>query len=194
MGAIDNLYDLAAGHGLLGVLLARRFPDVTVTCVDLEKRNYFETYRQAFTETALPAEEKGRGGAAPQPMSNLVFVVGDIADVVIRPRSFVVCIHACNEANKVSVDKATGAGAGFMAMPCCIREGLYSVASVRHCDDDTRYAIAVGAFAASSGAHSVTAIDRQITNRHLCVLGGYPKLGGEVAQPEMTSPAGGCQH
>ncbi|CAE8659228.1 unnamed protein product, partial [Polarella glacialis] len=35
---LDSIADLACGHGLLGVLLAYRFQDVSVECVDLEPR------------------------------------------------------------------------------------------------------------------------------------------------------------
>ena len=35
--ALQHVFDLACGHGLLGVLLARRFPALRVVCVDLER-------------------------------------------------------------------------------------------------------------------------------------------------------------
>jgi len=41
-----TIYDLACGHGLGGVLLAYRFPDVRVICMDHEERPCWTTYRE----------------------------------------------------------------------------------------------------------------------------------------------------
>ena len=333
---VRRVFDLACGHGLLGVLLARRFPDVEVVCVDLVRRDGFDRFCEAFRATTTPggaaaaaaaaaapaavavaAAQRGRGGggggtaaagrvvagapvldraallggkrsgcskmvlvgllgekavhngrrcevvsfapaggssrahrppseymvrllgvggkgevslavgshnlddiveavaveaaeaaAPPRPpakaapegcarleppaggstgsrspvLPNLLFVEGDIAAVELEPAGldgadFVACVHGCNEVNVTAAELAKGAGAGFMAVPCCIREGLYLDSVSHRIDhDDTRHALAVGAFAAATGAHSVSAIDRRITNRHLVVFGGYPKL------------------
>jgi hypothetical protein len=64
---------------------------------------------------------------------------------------------------------------------------LSSVRRVR--DDDTRYAVMVGAMAAACGAHSVSAIDRRITNRHLMMFGGYAKQR-EAAGNDDTASTG----
>jgi hypothetical protein len=45
---VEHIYDVACGHGLLGVLLALRFPHCQVTCVDLERRECFGHYLQGF--------------------------------------------------------------------------------------------------------------------------------------------------
>ena len=42
--------------------------------------------------------------------------------------------------------------------------------------DDTRHALMVGTMAGTYGAHSIMAIDRRITNRHLIMLGNYPRF------------------
>jgi len=68
---------------------------------------------------------------------------------------------------------AAAVNAGFAAMPCCIRDGLYCVESVRRVDDGIRYAVMVGAMAATYGAHMVKGIERAITNRHLVIIGGF---------------------
>jgi hypothetical protein len=159
----EHLYDLACGHGLLGILFAVRFKTATVHCVDLVERPSFAHYRDAFSECGAN-------------LSNITFVEGDMANTEVRPRSFVTCIHACNEANVIAMTKARAANAGFAAMPCCIRDGLYSVASARRVDDDTRYAIMIGAMANEYRAHAVRAIDRRITNRHLLLFGGFEAL------------------
>jgi len=90
---IDSLYDLACGHGLLGVLLATRFPDTTVVCVDLVKRPGFEQYTAAFEDAGAD-------------LKMLEFVEGDMKDTVVGEKSFVTCIHACNEANVIALEKA----------------------------------------------------------------------------------------
>ena len=61
------------------------------------------------------------------PLSNLKFITSDMALVQVPKNSFLICVHACNEANKVAIGMAVKASAGFAAMPCCIRDGLYSV-------------------------------------------------------------------
>jgi hypothetical protein len=44
VGGIGVIYDLACGHGLLGVLLAYRFAAARVVCVDLERRPGFQVF------------------------------------------------------------------------------------------------------------------------------------------------------
>jgi hypothetical protein len=58
--------------------------------------------------------------------------------VHIPPQSFVICIHACNECNKVAMDMAKEAGAMYASMPCCIRDGMYGLHGARHVSDDVR--------------------------------------------------------
>jgi hypothetical protein len=68
---------MACGHGLLGVLLAYRFGDLKVTCVDLELRPGFDHYLQAFVNQGelLPGESKI--------LSNLDFIESDMALVEV---------------------------------------------------------------------------------------------------------------
>ena len=97
-----------------------------------------------------------------------------MSETTVPARSFVICIHACNEANVVAMEMARAASAGFAAMPCCVRDGLYGNGfHCRHVVDDTRYAVMVGAMANEYRAHVVRSIDRRITNRHLVMLGGF---------------------
>ena len=92
--------------------------------------------------------------------------------------SFVACVHGCNETNQVAVELAKAAKGGFAAMPCCVRAGLYGARFVRHVSDDVRHALQVGAMATEFGAHTVTSIDRRITNRALIFFGGFRVFGG----------------
>jgi hypothetical protein len=184
----STVFDLACGHGLLGVMLAAQFPYLRVVCVDLVERDGFETYRHAFA--SLQTLGDARSGCsyhkqradgfvcAQMPTvtgqaTNLEFVEGDMAGVTIpQAQSFVCCVHACNEANQMAVDMAVAACAGFGAMPCCIRNGLYCAKAVGQ-GDDSRYTLMVGVMAGVYGAHTISSIDRQITNRHFIMYGGY---------------------
>ena len=157
VGRVRSVYDLACGHGLLGILLAWRLRKVDVVCVDLERRpaygHYLEQVRKAGVE-----------------LGNVRFLESDMADVEIPSDAFVICIHACNEATQVALDLAATAQACYAAMPCCIRDGIY-LRRIRHTDDQTRYAAAVGVIAGQFGADKITAIDERITNRNLILVG-----------------------
>ena len=170
---LTNIFDLCCGHGLLGVLLGYRFPASSVVCCDLEERDAFGHYVEAFRASGVPH----RGGIGEADcMSNVAFVVGDMASLVPAPceNSFVVCVHACNEANIVALQLATAAGAGFAAMPCCVRDGLTEDSVRTHrVDDHTRHAVLCGAVAAKFGATLVTSITPGITNRSLIFFGGF---------------------
>ena len=52
-----TIYDLACGHGLAGILLAYRFPNVNVICIDRESRPCWSTYVDAFEKYG----EKAKG-------------------------------------------------------------------------------------------------------------------------------------
>jgi len=156
-GKVETVYDFACGHGLLGVLFAYRFRKLNVVCVDLERRPAFDHYLDA---------SRAHGAA----LENIEYVESDFADLTLAPGSYVVCIHACNEATKVALEMAVAAKACYAAMPCCIRDGIY-LRTINHTDDETRYKISVGAIAGQYGAYKITAIDERITNRNLIVLG-----------------------
>ncbi|MFW6163458.1 MAG: methyltransferase [Planctomycetota bacterium] len=156
-GRVERILELCAGHGLLGILLANRFPKLDVLCVDAE-------HRPAFDHTLEVAAGLG------VELANLRYVESDIGDVPIPPRSYAIIIHGCNEVTQVALERAVAAGACFAAMPCCIRDGIY-LRKINHLDDRQRYAAAVGAIAGQFGADKITAIDERITNRHLIVLG-----------------------
>ena len=67
--AVATVIDLACGHGLVGILLAYRFPDVQVVAVDLARRPAYRAFVEALRES----------GAA---LSNIRFVEGDFNDVL----------------------------------------------------------------------------------------------------------------
>ena len=156
-GNVETIYDLACGHGLLGILLAWRFPALRVVCVDRERRPAFDHYLEIVREQAVP-------------MENVEYIESDFNDVELGPRPYVICIHACNEGTRDALDMAGAANACFAAMPCCIRDRLY-LRRINHLDDDKRYTAAVGVIAGRYGAYKITAIDERITNRNLIILG-----------------------
>jgi SAM-dependent methyltransferase len=167
---IHTVYDLACGHGLLGILLAYRFPTKKIVCVDLEARDSFQAFRSAFNEMGDPFEMQTT------PLSNLEYREADLLSVESELDSscFLVAMHACNEANKEVVDMAKGAGAMWAVMPCCIRSKLYlKRASVLDLDNDSRYHLLCGAFAEANDAQLVRAISRDITAKPIIIAGGW---------------------
>lgn len=162
---IDVIYDLACGHGLLGVLLAYRFPKQKVVCVDLVERDSHFAFRSAFIE-------EGESFDSQIPLSNLEYRVADLMEVEkeVTPSNFLVALHACNEANKHVADMARGVGAGWAVMPCCIRSGLYlGGASVLDFSSEDRYKLLCGVFAEANEATIVRAISRHITARPILI-------------------------
>ena len=88
-----TIYDLACGHGLGGCLLAYRFPDVKVVCVDIERRPCWNTYREAFEKFGVKAKEDDVAVT-----SNLTFQVGDVFTTVKPKRGdYLMSLHGCNE-------------------------------------------------------------------------------------------------
>jgi hypothetical protein len=76
----------------------------TVADFGVGRRASFEHYVHAFAHA-------GEDDASDlRILNNLLFLQEDLANVEIPARSFVVCVHACNEANKLSVSKAVAAG------------------------------------------------------------------------------------
>jgi hypothetical protein len=157
---VDVIYDFACGHGLLGILLAYRFHRLRVVCVDLERRPAFDHYLEVARDRGVRLE-------------NVSYLETDFTKVVLVPKSYVISIHACNEATRDALEMARAARACFAAMPCCIRDGIY-LRGINHVDDETRYAASVGVIAGQFGAYKITAIDPRITNRNLIVLGAPP--------------------
>jgi len=174
---IDVIYDLACGHGLLGILLAYRFPTKRVICVDLVERGSQHAFFSAFVDMGEPFGSQ-------IPLSNLDYRKADLMSVEaeVTQSSYLVALHACNEANKCVVDMARAPGAGWAVMPCCIRSGLYlGGASVLDFSNEDRYKFLCGVFAEANDANIVRAISRHITARPILIAGrrkpGEKRLG-----------------
>ena len=87
----DTVYDLACGHGLGGVLLGYRFPNINVWCVDRQQRPCFASYMNAF-------DKHGEGVSL---SNNVQFAEGEVSGITIAGKeinknSYQLCIHGCN--------------------------------------------------------------------------------------------------
>jgi hypothetical protein len=164
---IDTVYDLACGHGMVGILLAYRFPKKKIICVDLEARESFLAFQAAWRKI-------GDSYGMVTPLANIEYREADLLTVrsEVTSSSFLVATHACNEANRDVVDMAHGVGALWAVMPCCIPSNLYLKGDVVGLDDDTRYMLLSGAFAEANNAQLVRTIHRDITARPILIAGG----------------------
>jgi len=166
---IDVIYDIACGHGIVGILLAYRFPQRRVECVDLSQRDVFEALVNAFQKHGEAAEGET------VPLSNLNFNETDFTTLDLRERSMLVAVHACNELNRQVIDAARNAGATWAVLPCCVRAGTYLSCRVGGAiadDDDTKHVLNCGVVAGRYGAERLQTIDRRITNRNILICGG----------------------
>ena len=187
---IDAVYDLACGHGLVGLLLAYRFPRKRVVCVDLERRPAFDALAAASAAEGLPYTGDGGGGGA-SPLSNVEYREGDLNDVVgeLTSSSCAVAVHACNDANRDVVAGARQRGALWAVMPCCIRaKGYLPLCSVE-ANDDLRFTLLCGALANEYGAQLVRTVDPAITGRPIFIAGG---LDHATSATELLEGNGGA--
>eukprot|EP00040_Diaphanoeca_grandis_P029112 m.169611 g.169611 ORF g.169611 m.169611 type:complete len:368 (-) comp31577_c0_seq1:190-1293(-) len=170
---IACVYDMACGHGLLGILLAYRFSTLAIVCVDTERRECFDTYIEAFGEHGVLAVGESKL------LENLSFAECNLAEVEVAEKSFLIGIHGCNGATKVLLEIAQSKRCGYSVMPCCIKEGLYQLRTSSQNkqwamgETDVRYAALVGFIAGKYDASKICAIDRQITDRQLLISGRF---------------------
>ena len=159
-GAPSTIYDVACGHGLVGLLLAHRLPATRVVSIDRKRRPAFDAWSAALDASA-----------------NVQFRHGDFQELVdgssTDSDSLVLCVHGCNEVNRDAVRAAQAGGASWLVVPCCLQTSLYvpSAASVR-LPDQMRYSLLCGAMAADFNATGVWSIDRRITPRCIVLAGG----------------------
>lgn len=167
---IESIVELACGHGLIGVLLAYRFPQLQVHLYDLHQRPTFNAFLRAFETHGI--KRSGEEKVLP----NIQFHEKDLKESVVHiPNSITICIHGCNEVNKDAIELAERYGAkGWLVMPCCILKEMYlgQSCSVLIRDDTMRHNILCGALAREYNAQFVTSIDERITNRPIVVAGG----------------------
>jgi hypothetical protein len=185
---IDKIYDMACGHGLVGILLAYRFPLKEVVLVDLERRPAFDAYLAGWQAKGFVYEKSTPHDGVLSPLMNVEYRQGDLRDILreeVGPTSLCISIHGCNEANVDVVQGARAKGALWTVMPCCIRKGLVLPESSIEIDDNIRYTLLCGAFATENGAQIIRKIDSRITARPIIISGGLDRATATV-QPTTT--------
>lgn len=198
----DTFFDLACGHGLVGVLLAHAFPKRMVRSFDRARRPALVAFCRAFATTKdwspddidwdteesfiaenrlddenlmrdMPTEENVHEQLA---LANVVFTHGDVeaAKPFLNDQSFVVALHGCNELNKIAIEMARDVQAAWAVMPCCMKTSVYLPDAVvsKLGTDATKYAFMCGAIATINDAQMIRAIDARITNRPIVICGG----------------------
>ncbi|CAE8676811.1 unnamed protein product [Polarella glacialis] len=192
---LARAYDVACGHGLLGCLLAYRFPKAKITCCDTAPmRPALQAYIAAFEACGIRSFE---GEAV---LGNLEFVQGELAKVVQEREleadssqlAMVAAVHACNSAAPEAIAAAEAAGAVWCVMPCCIPDGTYFPCAIRGSasgDDTVRYLLQCGAIAGQHRAERVNAIDSRITNRNFLLCGGAGWADNEERKLSCTGPS-----
>ena len=91
-GKLERIIDIGSGHGLLGVLLAYRFPQLEVYCCDLQQRPTFTAFLDAFEAHGFKVMNRTRV------LSNIEFIENDFKTVghLMTESTMVVAIHGCN--------------------------------------------------------------------------------------------------
>ena len=151
----DTFFDLACGHGLVGVLLAHAFPKRMVRSFDHARRPALVAFCRAFAATKdwrlddidwnaeesfvaenrleeanlmrdMPTEENVDVDEQ-LALKNIVFTHGDVgaAKPFLNDQSFIVALHGCNELNKTAIEMARDVRAAWSVMPCCMKTSIY---------------------------------------------------------------------
>ncbi|KAK3280105.1 hypothetical protein CYMTET_12046 [Cymbomonas tetramitiformis] len=173
---VHRIVDLACGHGLVGLLLAYRFPQRQVVCVDIERRAAFQAFMDAFDRWGHK-----HGKASTPVMENVTFLAADNAEAAnyIDAQTCVTVVHGCNEVNRDCIEMAKANDALWAAMPCCVPSDLYlpgcSIRLMDGLNADTRYSALCGSMAHMYRAQWLIQIDRRITNRNILIAGGCEK-------------------
>ena len=177
---LSAAYDLACGHGLVGLLLAASFPELQVFACDLKRREAFSAHLDAWAAVGMP-------------LHNVRFVQGNFTQVLsvgrgvgdegrgagegvggeeegalpaVGPSSLVFSIHGCTTANNEAVELACRGGAAWMAVPCCLQlESCLPAATSMRLSDSERYLLLCGAIGATYGADAIASLEPRVTPR-----------------------------
>lgn len=173
----DKIVELAAGHGLVGTLLAYRFGvganKLKVSLYDLHRRPFYDLLIDAFEKHGEKADQK-----ASSVLPNIEFHEADIAlaSSEIDSNTIVVSVHGCNEINRDTIEMAADRNAAWGVLPCCMRSELYvgqtCTINLTEDDRDVRHSIMCGSIAEKYDAQLIQEIDRRITNRAIFIGGG----------------------
>ena len=190
-GNLSMIADVACGHGLVGILLAYRFPTVEVVSCDRVSLESYDAMLAAFRSLGakLPSWEA--------PLQNLSFIEGHLGCEAMREkltatagRACIVALHACTEANPAAIELATSHDALWAVMPCCMKTNACAPKDCQllRCPDDTRHALLCGALAERCQADLIVSVERKVTNRNILICGGASGGGGMSA---VSSSGGG---
>jgi hypothetical protein len=197
--AVPRIVELGAGHGLVGLLLAYRFPNMEVLMFDRQRRGIFDVFLRAFEAKGHVSPALSRWEAEPEftgskVLPNVRFIEADVQAAnspdTLLPHSVVLAIHGCNEVNQIAIEMALVHDCSWLVMPCCIRRQMYlSSCDVLLESDDARHAVMVGALASTYCAQFMGEIDRRITNRGVVVGGGVFSTGqlAEEGEPAVAA-------
>ncbi len=106
----DTVYDLACGHGLVGIILSACNPDVDVICVDIRRPVSFEKILDAVA------------AVKPHVIDRVKFIEAPLSDLQapISPSNIsVVATHACGSLTDTVLDFARVCATRVAVMPCC---------------------------------------------------------------------------
>jgi len=178
---IDRIYDVACGHGLVGMLLAYRFPAMQVVAVDVAVRPALAAWQAAFEQHGDKLDEWN------VPLENFGFANCGVEELGsagrVDARSLIVSVHGCNEVNRIAIESAISADGLWATLPCCVPEHLYlPKASIKLSDDlndNVRHDFMCGVMAERYGAQYIAQIDRCITNRAIMIAGGVRELDSQ---------------
>ena len=207
---IDRIFDVACGHGLVGMLLAYRFPAMQIVGVDVAIRPALKAWEQSFRVHGQKLDEWQT------PLENFEFVNGAVEDLeriakessVAYPERnkknigmtgldahcLAVAVHGCNEVNRVAIETAIGAESLWATLPCCVPEQLYTPSTIIRLSDDlndnARHVFMCGVMAERYNAQFVAQIDRTITNRAIMIAGGVVELPSSSSGQDPKHPCG----
>ena len=194
--ACDAVYDVACGHGLVGLLVAYRYPKINLVSIDRERRPAFKawsTAMQSVKSRRVGLDAPSQHAPSQSMLPNVQFLEGDfqeldLLDMLTSAPSLVLCVHGCNEVNRDAVELARKAAVGWVAIPCCLRVELYLSVDHFKLPDELRYAVLCGAMASCYQAKSVAVINRRITNRAIVLTGGLTEVSTRLQESEAGSP------
>ena len=105
---MEKIVEFACGHGLVGILLAYRFPNLQVYLYDLQQRPTYAAFLESFEAHGF--RRPGESKVLPNVNS---FCEADLRTCSkVLKNSIVVCIHGCGDVNQDTIDMAIDSGAG----------------------------------------------------------------------------------
>jgi SAM-dependent methyltransferase len=161
---LQHIYDVGCGHGLVGMMCAATFPNITVHGIDRVPRESYLAQQQAFRSVGVP-------------LKNLKFEVGDLStlenihdDTAANDNSLLLCVHGCKKLTHESIELAIRNKWAWLSLPCCLQtENHFEDLSFKKVDDQTRFLMLCGAIASKYDADSISSIDSRVSARGIVI-------------------------